>query len=53
VPHVLYLASDASAFVTGTDLIVDGGITNGKGNPQFVRDRAEMVDAAETHNNPN
>ena len=47
VPHVLYLASDASAFVTGTEVIVDGGIVNGKGNPQFVRDRAEMVEGAE------
>jgi len=25
----LYLASDAAAFITGTDLVIDGGITAG------------------------
>ncbi|MFL6120278.1 SDR family oxidoreductase [Actinophytocola sp.] len=25
---VLYLASDLSAFVTGTDILVDGGVTS-------------------------
>ncbi len=52
VPHVLYLASDASAFVTGTDLIVDGGITNGPGNPAFAAQRAVQVKAAEGSSRP-
>lgn len=43
VPHALYLASDASAFVTGTTLIADGGITNGPGNPAVAKRHAEHV----------
>jgi NAD(P)-dependent dehydrogenase (short-subunit alcohol dehydrogenase family) len=30
---VLYLASDEAAFVTGSALMVDGGLTIAKGNP--------------------
>jgi len=30
---VLYLASDEAAFVTGSALVVDGGLTISKGNP--------------------
>jgi NAD(P)-dependent dehydrogenase (short-subunit alcohol dehydrogenase family) len=39
VPHVLYLASDASAFVTGQDIIVDGGITTGVPTEMLQRTR--------------
>lgn len=52
VPHVLYLASSASAFVTGTDLLVDGGVTNGPGNPGFAAQRAIQVTAAEARKIP-
>jgi NAD(P)-dependent dehydrogenase (short-subunit alcohol dehydrogenase family) len=39
VPHVLYLASNASSFVTGQDLIVDGGITTGVPTDALLRTR--------------
>ena len=45
VPHVLYLASDASAFVTGQDVIVDGGITTGVPVDMLARAQAEFRDA--------
>jgi NAD(P)-dependent dehydrogenase (short-subunit alcohol dehydrogenase family) len=38
VPHVLYLASDASKFVTGTEVLVDGGVVNGKGNNEGFKE---------------
>lgn len=42
---VLYLASDAAGFVTGTHLVVDGGITVG---PRHAWDRAAPGPLAET-----
>jgi NAD(P)-dependent dehydrogenase (short-subunit alcohol dehydrogenase family) len=40
---VLYLASDESQWVTGTAMIVDGGLTVGPDFPQYTRAAAQAV----------
>lgn len=52
---VLYLASDAAGFVTGTHLVVDGGMTVGtraSWDPQTVSPIAELLGQAATSARP-
>jgi NAD(P)-dependent dehydrogenase (short-subunit alcohol dehydrogenase family) len=49
VAHVLgWLASDASAFVTGQDIAVDGGITAGRPLPVALAERKQLAAAFAT-----
>ena len=41
----LWLAGDAAAFVTGQDIVVDGGITAGRPISVSVNERAQLAQA--------
>jgi NAD(P)-dependent dehydrogenase (short-subunit alcohol dehydrogenase family) len=44
-PAVVWLAGDAAHFVTGHDLVVDGGVSTGRPISVSIRQRAQLAEA--------